>query len=72
MVADVKWYRTNQTREGYAAGSVCAGGKTRAFHLAAIGSDDIIPADGNAENFQALNLESQRAKHALPADPSHF
>eukprot|EP00286_Rhodomonas_abbreviata_P000523 CAMPEP_0181290362 /NCGR_PEP_ID=MMETSP1101-20121128/1373_1 /TAXON_ID=46948 /ORGANISM="Rhodomonas abbreviata, Strain Caron Lab Isolate" /LENGTH=140 /DNA_ID=CAMNT_0023394641 /DNA_START=14 /DNA_END=436 /DNA_ORIENTATION=- len=68
---DVKWHLTNQTREGYAAGSVCTGGKTRAFHLAALGSDSIIPAaDEPSEKWQHLNLESQRAKYPIPAENS--
>ncbi len=61
---------TSQTREGYAAGSVCTGGKTRAFHLATIGSDDVLPPKEDSGNFKALHLESQRAKFPVPAELS--
>ena len=42
-MSDVKWHNTNQIREGYACGTVCTGGKSRAFHLALVDSSAVIP-----------------------------
>uniref|UniRef100_A0A7S4JTT5 Uncharacterized protein n=1 Tax=Guillardia theta TaxID=55529 RepID=A0A7S4JTT5_GUITH len=64
---DVRWHLTNQVREGYSTGTVNAGGHTRAFHLALIDSDTILPPsqrDRSANNA----LESQREKFHLPMD----
>ena len=65
--SDVRWHMTNQVREGYSTGTVNAGGHTRAFHLALIDSDTILPPsqrDRSANNV----LESQREKFHLPMD----
>ena len=74
-LADVHWKETNQTREGYACGSVSAGGKTRAFHLAALPSNAILPKpavpgdDGFDGPHQPLALNSQRQMFsAYPAE----
>jgi hypothetical protein len=74
MFADVNWEQTNQTREGYACGSVSAGGKTRAFHLALLPSDAIVPKppliDDSFEGpMRPLALNSQRQNFkAYPAE----
>eukprot|EP00290_Baffinella_frigidus_P033189 CAMPEP_0180272172 /NCGR_PEP_ID=MMETSP0988-20121125/4104_1 /TAXON_ID=697907 /ORGANISM="non described non described, Strain CCMP2293" /LENGTH=143 /DNA_ID=CAMNT_0022243227 /DNA_START=51 /DNA_END=478 /DNA_ORIENTATION=+ len=66
---DVKWQLTHQVREGYSTGGVGVGGKTRAFHLALIDPSTILEAEQDEEPFRPLNLETQRAKFALPMDP---
>jgi len=67
FVPDVQWHLTNQVREGYSTGTVNAGGHTRAFHLALIDSDTILPS--RQQEHSANNvLESQREKFHLPVD----
>mmetsp|Transcript_75901 Transcript_75901/g.123269 ORF Transcript_75901/g.123269 Transcript_75901/m.123269 type:complete len:115 (+) Transcript_75901:210-554(+) len=69
---DVKWHNTNQTREGYACGTVCTGGKSRAFHLAVVDSSAIIPPgprEGPPEPDRSFVLQSQRMNfNAYPAE----
>ena len=68
---DVQWHNTNQTREGYACGTVCSGGKSRAFHLAVVDSSAVIPPgprEGPDEPDRNLDLNSQRMQFkAFPA-----
>jgi hypothetical protein len=84
VVADVEWRETNQIREGYACGSVCAGGKTRAFHLAVLPADAIRPQPMDADildrnqlrdasEHRPLVLNSQRSKFsAYPAEQAPY
>ena len=71
---DVKWHATNQSREGYACGTVCTGGKARAFHLAVIDSSAIIPpgprtGPDQQPDARAMALNSQRSNfNAYPAE----
>jgi len=69
---DVRWDLTNQTREGYACGTVCTGGKSRAFHLRVVDSSAVIPAgprEGPDEPDRRFELNSQRMKFAAyPAE----
>ena len=70
--ADVQWHNTNQTREGYACGTVCSGGKSRAFHLCVVDSSAVIPPgprEGPDEPNRGYDLNSQRMKFkAYPAE----
>lgn len=80
--ADVFWHTTGQTREGYACGSVCAGGKSRAFHLAAVSSDFNIQscldkqagaAEMIPEGDRPLLLNSKRLPfQAYPAEDKRY
>ena len=60
------------TREGYACGTMCSGGKSRAFHLCVVDSSAVIPPgprEGPDEPDRKFNLNSQRMSfNAYPAE----